>query len=107
GEDKYYGRDALFGSSSLARKVETVVLISLTDREDGNSPREYSVMPRNGRAEKFYLQWEPSAGLTQCEKPDPRPEKEPPAMAAMRQRCMSKFKRGEQVIYSSELGAET
>ena len=34
GKDRYYGRDALFGSAALARKVETVVLMSLCNEED-------------------------------------------------------------------------
>jgi hypothetical protein len=45
GDDRYHGRDALYGSSALARKVETVFLISLTNREDGDSVRQYDVMP--------------------------------------------------------------
>ena len=57
-DDRYYGRDALFGSASLARKVETIVLISLTDFKDGNSPREYCIMPRNGPEERIYLRWD-------------------------------------------------
>jgi len=37
GKDRYYGRDALFGSAALARKVETVVLMSLNNEEDPNT----------------------------------------------------------------------
>src|ERR1700674_1718319 len=48
-KDKYYGRDSLFGSAAFGRKVETVVLISPTDADDGNSVRQYSVLPRNGK----------------------------------------------------------
>lgn len=52
GDERYFGRDALYGSSALARKVETVILISLTNREDADSVRLYDVMPRNGKTEK-------------------------------------------------------
>ena len=89
GDDRYFGRDALYGSSALARKVETVILISLTNREDGDSARQYDVMPRNGKTEKMYMRWEPSQGLVLTEKPaDPEPvEKMAKAMALMQGRC--------------------
>ena len=89
GDDRYFGRDALYGSSALARKVETVILISLTNREDGDSARQYDVMPRNGKTEKMYMRWEPSQGLVLTEKPaDPEPvEKMSKAMALMQGRC--------------------
>ena len=74
GDDRYFGRDALYGSSALARKTETVILISLTNREDAESARQYDVMPRNGKPEKMYMKWEPSQGLVLTEKPaDPEP----------------------------------
>jgi hypothetical protein len=82
-DDRYYGRDARFGSATLARKVETIVLISLTDYKDGNSPREYCIMARNGTEERIYLRWDREAGaLVQCEKPEPVEEekKASPAM---------------------------
>ena len=53
--ERYHGRDALFGSAALARKAETVVLITKSDMDDETSPRQYSVLPRNGRAERFWL----------------------------------------------------
>ena len=76
GDDRYFGRDALYGSSALARKVETVILISLTNREDAESVRQYEVMPRNGKPEKMYMKWEHPRGLVLTEKPpDPEPVK--------------------------------
>ena len=85
GDDRYFGRDALFGSSALARKAETVILISLTNREDGDSVRQYDVMPRNGKTEKLYMKWDASQGLVLTEKPaDPQPvHKISKAMALM------------------------
>lgn len=108
GDDRYFGRDALYGSSVLARKVETVVLISLTDREDADSVRQYDIYPRNGKMEKLYMKWEPGQGLVVTEKP---PEQEPErkvskAMAHMARNCFHKFKSGDEVVYSKELGSE-
>jgi len=107
GDDRYFGRDALFGSSALARKCETVILISLTDREDGDSVRQYDVMPRNGKTEKMYMRWEPSQGLVLTEKPaDPEPaQKVSKAMALMQRSCFQKFKPGDPVAYSPDLGS--
>jgi hypothetical protein len=105
--EKYFGRDALYGSSVLARKVETVILISLTNQEDADSPRQYDVYPRNGKMEKMYMKWEPSEGLVITEKPpDPEPVKKvTKAMAHMARNCFHKFKPGDEVTYSPELGA--
>jgi hypothetical protein len=104
GKERYYGRDSLFGSQALARKVETVILIELTDREDGNSSRGYDVMPRNGRAEKFYLQWEPAKGLVLAAKPETVPENT--AMYRMATNVLAAFKPGDQVVYSPDFGPE-
>lgn len=109
GDDRYFGRDALYGSSALARKVETVILISLTNREDADSVRQYDVMPRNGKTEKMYMKWEHPRGLVLTEKPpDIEPEKKvSKAMAHMARNCFHKFKPGDEVTYSKELGAST
>jgi hypothetical protein len=105
GDDRYFGRDALFGSSALARKVETVILINLTNREEPDSPRQYDIMTRNGRSEKIYMRWEPSQGLVVTEKPEEKVNV-PPAIGRMRLNCLHKFKPGDAVIYSPELGSE-
>jgi hypothetical protein len=109
GDDRYFGRDALYGSSVLARKVETVVLIALTNREDQDSARQYDIYPRNGKMERFYLTWEPGKGLVVTEKP---PEQEPvkkvsKAMAHMSRNCFHKFKPGDEVVYLDDLGASS
>ncbi len=107
GDDRYFGRDALYGSSALARKVETVILISLTNREDGDSVRQYDVMPRNGKTEKMYMKWDRSQGLVLTEKPaDPEPvQKVSKAMHYMERNCRAKFKPGERVVYTKDLGS--
>jgi hypothetical protein len=107
GDDRYFGRDALYGSSVLARKVETVILISLTNREDADSPRQYDVYPRNGKMEKMWMKWEPGQGLVLTEKPpDPEPERKvSKAMAHMAQNCFHRFKPGDEVTYCRELGS--
>ena len=69
GKDRYYGRDALFGSAALARKVETVVLMSLFNEEDPNSVRRCWVLPRAGRAEVMYFAWG-AEGLVLTDKPE-------------------------------------
>ena len=108
GDERYFGRDALYGSSALARKVETVILISLTNREDADSVRQYDVMPRNGKTEKMYMKWQHPQGLVITEKPpDPEPvHKVSKAMNHMARNCFHKFKSGDVVVYSRELGSE-
>jgi hypothetical protein len=109
GDDRYFGRDALYGSSALARKVETVILIALTNREDAESVRQYEVMPRNGKPEKMYMRWEHTQGLVLTEKP---PEPEPvqrvsKAIEHMARNCLVRFKPGDEVAYSKDLGAHS
>jgi hypothetical protein len=109
GDDRYFGRDALYGSSALARKVETVILIALVNREDAESVRQYDVMPRNGKPEKMYMRWEHTQGLVLTEKP---PEPEPvqrvsKALAHMSRNCLVRFKPGDEVVYSKDLGAHS
>lgn len=69
GKDRYFGRDGLFGSAALARKVETVVLMSLCNEEDPNSVRRCWVLPRAGRAEVMYFTWS-ADGLVLTAKPE-------------------------------------
>lgn len=65
---RYYGRDALFGSAALARKADTVVLISKTDEDDENAPRQYAIRKRNGGQERFWMAFE-NGKLCQVERP--------------------------------------
>ena len=107
GDERYFGRDALYGSSVLARKVETVILIALTNREDADSVRQYDVYPRNGKTEKMYMKWEPAQGLVITEKPpDLEPEpKVSKALSHMARNCFHKFKPGDEVVYCRDLGS--
>jgi hypothetical protein len=103
--ERYHGRDALFGSAALARKAETVVLISKTDMDDENSPRQYSVLPRNGRAERFWMSYT-DGGLVMVDRPEPKERvyKGPPSKAdLLRANVMAQFKPGERVFYSPSL----
>lgn len=107
GDERYFGRDALYGSSVLARKVELVVLISLTDREDQDSVRQYDVYPRNGKMEKLWLKWEQGSGLVITEKPAEQ-EKIEDITEAMRRTTdavRKEFDDGEAIVYRPHLGA--
>lgn len=99
--ERYHGRDALFGSAALARKAETVVLISKTDLDDENSPRQYSVLPRNGRAERFWMSFV-DGKLSLVDKPAP---KERPSKAGLvKTNVLERFKPGDRIVYSPLLG---
>jgi hypothetical protein len=105
--ERYHGRDALFGSAALARKAETVVLISKTDADDENAPRQYSVLPRNGRAERFWMSFV-NDQLCQVERPEPK-EREyngpPKRGSVVKLNVKNQFKSGDRIVYSPDLGA--
>jgi len=102
--ERYHGRDALFGSSALARKCETVVLISKTDVADENSPRQYSVLPRNGRAERFWMKWA-DGELTLVDQPPPKePGRKPVKAGLLKLNILAQFKPGDRIVYSPLLG---
>jgi hypothetical protein len=103
-KDKYFGRDALFGSSAFARKVETVVTITLTDADNGDSARRYTVFPRNGRVEDFYMGWSAN-GLVLVDRPSEKVD-ENTAAYKMERSVLAAFKPGEQVVYSPDFGPE-
>jgi hypothetical protein len=103
-KDKYFGRDALFGSSAFARKVETVVTITLTDADDGDSTRRYTVFPRNGRVEDLYMGWSVN-GLVVVDKPVEKVN-ENTAGSKMERNVLAAFKPGDQVVYSPDFGPE-
>jgi hypothetical protein len=105
--ERYHGRDALFGSAALARKAETVVLISKTDMDDENSARQYSVLPRNGRAERFWMSFT-NGVLVLVDRPAEigRVHIGPPSKAGvLRTNVLARFKPGERLVYSPDLGA--
>jgi hypothetical protein len=103
-KDRYFGRDALFGSSAFARKVETVVTITLTDADDGDSTRRYTVFPRNGRVEDLYMGWSAN-GLVLVDKPAEKVD-ENTAAGRMERAVLSLFKPGDQVVYSPDFGPQ-
>jgi hypothetical protein len=103
--ERYHGRDTLFGSVAWGRKSETIVLISKTDLDDDNSPRQYSVLPRNGWSERFWMEFA-GGELRMVQKPEPKVvEAHKGALGRMLMNCMAKFKAGDIVEYSPELGA--
>jgi putative DNA primase/helicase len=104
GKDRYYGRDGLFGSAALARKVETVVLMSLHNEEDPNSVRRCWVLPRAGRAEVMYFAWG-ADGLMLTEKPDDVQD-DRSANARMTSAVQAAFKPNEPVVWKPSLGSE-
>lgn len=104
GKDRYFGRDALFGSAALARKVETVVLMSLHNEEDPNSARRCWILPRAGRAERMYFIWQ-NGGLQLTTEPDAAPEDS--AFARVTAAVRAVFKPGEPVTYCESLGPES
>jgi AAA domain len=106
GKDRYFGRDAFFGSAALARKADTMVSIEWTDPENTNSARSYSIMPRNGPSVRLYMEWR-DHGLCIVDKPEPKVEaKDSRAFGLMKLNVFAKYKLGEQVVYSPDLGAE-
>ena len=100
-DNKYYGRDALFGSAALARKVETVVLMQLHDESDANSVRRCTVLPRNGRAETFFFEWQ-AEGLCLTTEPQAVPELK--AIDRMEARIFAVVQPGEEVKYQPGFG---
>jgi hypothetical protein len=100
-DNKYYGRDALFGSAALARKVETVVLMQLHDENDPNSVRRCTVLPRNGRAETLFFEWQ-KEGLCLTSEPQALPELR--AIDKMEQRVFAAVQPGEEIKWQAGLG---
>jgi len=100
-DNKYFGRDALFGSAALARKVETVVLMQLHNEDDPNSVRRCTVLPRNGRAETLYFEWQ-ATGL--CLTAEPQPVQEAKAIDRMEQRIFQAVQPGEEIKYQPGFG---
>jgi hypothetical protein len=100
-DNKYFGRDALFGSAALARKVETVVLMQLHNDDDPNSVRRCTVLPRNGRAETLYFEWQVT-GL--CLTTEPQAVQEVKAIDRMEQRIFLAVQPGAEIKYQPGFG---
>lgn len=104
GKDRYYGRDGLFGSAALARKVETVVLMSMHNEEDPNSVRRCWVLPRAGRAEVMYFTWA-DGGLVLTDKPEDIQD-DHSANSRITSAVQAAFKPNEPVVWQPSLGPE-
>jgi len=104
GKDRYMGRDGLFGSSALARKVETVVLMGLHNEEDPNSVRRCVVLPRAGRAEVMYFAWA-AEGLVLTDKPDDTKD-DNSTYARITSAVQAAFNADEPVVYRPSFGSE-
>ncbi len=100
-DNKYFGRDSLFGSAALARKVETVVLMALHNEDDPNSVRRCTVLPRNGRAETLFFEWQAN-GLCLTTEPQAVPELK--AIDRMEQRILQAVQPGEEIKYQPGFG---
>ena len=100
-DNKYFGRDSLFGSAALARKVETVVLMQLHNEDDPNSVRRCTVLPRNGRAETLYFEWQAEGLVLTTE---PQPVQQAKAIDHMEQRVFGVVKPGEEIRYQPGFG---
>lgn len=105
GKDRYYGRDALFGSAALARKVETVTLLSLHDEKNPNSVRVCWVLPRTGQAEVMYFTWIDGV-FTQTTEPQ-RQEETDTALHKMTVAVRNVFALNEPVIHRPSIGAKS
>ncbi len=105
GRDRYHGRDSLFGSQALARKVETVVLMSLHDEKDLNSTRVCWVLPRAGRPEQMFFAWK-DGGLVQVPEPDDKTVADTSALVRMHVAVRMKYGPDEPIKYLPSLGVE-
>ena len=99
GKDRYFGRDALFGSSALARKVETVVLMGLHDEEDPNSVRRCWILPRAGRAERMYFTWGDDGQLVQTGEPEAKEKEDNSANARITAAVHATFAPGQPIVW--------
>jgi hypothetical protein len=105
-EGKYSGRDSIFGSVAFGRKAETVVLFELHDKEDAASVRVCTVLLRCAAPEKFFLKWG-NAGLELTDEPSTEETKQrgqPSKENLLRMNLKTKFKAGERIAYSEDLG---
>lgn len=106
GTDRYHGRDSLFGSAALARKVETVVLMSLHNHEDPNSVRQCWILPRAGRAEVLHFTWV-DGDLVLTDKPSAQAEEDGSANARTLREVQATFGPDEPIVWRALLGSES
>jgi hypothetical protein len=103
GKDRYFGRDSMFGSSALPRKVETIIIMALTDETDQNSVRHCLLLPRTAKSVDMYFHWT-EAGFTQTTKPQTNEKEDTTAMGRTTQAVRREFKADEPIAYKKCLG---
>jgi hypothetical protein len=106
GKDRYFGRDSMFGSSALPRKVETIIIMALTDETDQNSARHCLLLPRTAKSVDMYFHWT-DAGFTQTVKPTEQPQEDRSAIGRTTQLVRDTFGTDEPITYQKHLGAKT
>ena len=106
--ERYRGRDALYGSGAMARKAETVILMSEHDKESPDyNPRLVCVYPRIGRMELFWIDKDEAGKLHVVDPPQPkeREYKGPPSKAGLvKKNVFAMFKPGDRLLFTPELG---
>jgi len=106
GKDRYFGRDSMFGSSALPRKVETIIIMALTDETDQNSVRHCLLLPRTAKSIDMYFHWT-DAGFTQTTKPPDNEKEDTTAMGRTTIAVRREFKADEPISYKSCIGSES
>lgn len=105
GKDRYFGRDSMFGSSALPRKVETIILMALSDETDQNSVRHCLLLPRTSRPVDMFFEWT-DRGFTQTAKPVEDAE-DNTAMGRTSNAVRRTFRWDEPIVYRACLGASS
>lgn len=106
GKDRYFGRDSMFGSSALPRKVETIIIMALTDETDQNSVRHCLLLPRTAKSVDMYFHWTDS-GFTQTTKPPDKQTDDNSAIGRTNAAVIREFKPGEEIVHRKCLGPST
>ncbi len=104
GKDRYYGRDSLFGSAVMARKVETVVLLNFHDESGNNSVRRCDILPRLGAAERYFYRWDENGRFVLTDEPA---KDDKTALGLMQLNVFAKYRPGDMILYSPELGTQS
>ena len=96
----------MFGSSALPRKVETIIIMALTDETDQNSVRHCLLLPRTSRPQDMYFHWT-DAGFTQTTKPPDKEKEDNGAMGRTTTAVRREFKRDEPIAHRECLGSSS
>ena len=105
GKDRYFGRDSMFGSSALPRKVETIIVMTWTNEKDQNSTRQCLLLPRTAKSVEMYFHWT-DAGFTQTVKPQEQSEADSTdALVRTYAAVRKEFAEGEAIVYRPHLGS--